>query len=67
MPQLISKSATVKYLSFIDPERGRFGEIYPEVMMFSEGFSPREVLSLNEIFRRNSERKVYKWYIIPKN
>ena len=28
-----------------------FGEIFPEVMIFSEGFSPREIL-LKEIFRR---------------
>ena len=29
----------VTYLSFIDPERGGFGEIFPEVMIFPEGFS----------------------------
>ena len=28
-------------ISFIDPERGVFGEIFPEVMIFPEGFSPR--------------------------
>ena len=28
-----------------------FGEIFPAVMIFSEGFSPREIL-LKEIFRR---------------
>ena len=42
----------MKYLSFIDPERGGFGEIFPEVMTFPEGFSPREISLLKEIFRR---------------
>ena len=42
----------VEYLSFIDPERREFGEIFPEVMIFPEGFSPREISSLKEIFRR---------------
>jgi hypothetical protein len=28
-----------KYLLFIDPERGGFGVILPEVMVFSEGLS----------------------------
>ena len=31
-----------EYLSFIDPERGGFGVIYPEVMIFSEGICPEE-------------------------
>ena len=31
-----------EYLSFIDPERGGFGVIFPEVMIFSEGQSPSE-------------------------
>ena len=39
-------------LSFVYPERGGFGEMFPEVMIFSEGFSPREISSLKEIFRR---------------
>ena len=39
-------------LSFIYPERGGFSEILPEVMIFPEGFSPREISSLKEIFRR---------------
>jgi hypothetical protein len=30
------------YLSFIDPERGGFGGILPEVMIFSEGLCPEE-------------------------
>jgi hypothetical protein len=30
------------YLSFIDPERGGFGVIFPEVMIFSEGLCPEE-------------------------
>ena len=35
-------------ISFIDPERGEFGEIFPEVMIFPEGFSPREISSMND-------------------
>ena len=31
---------------------GEFGEIFPEVMIFPEGLSPREISSLKEIFRR---------------
>ena len=42
----------VTLLSFIYPERGGFGEIFPEVMIFPEGFIPREISSLKEIFRR---------------
>ena len=34
------------YLSFIDPERGGFGVIFPEV------FAPRKISSLREILRR---------------
>ena len=41
----------VEYLSLIDPERGGFGEVFPEVRIFPEGFSSREIL-LKEIFRR---------------
>ena len=40
------------YISFIDPQLVRFGEIFPSVMIFPEGFSPREISSLQEIFRR---------------
>ena len=43
-------SLLVGYLSFIYPERGGFSEIFPEVMVFPEGFSPREISSLKEIF-----------------
>ena len=45
---------SMRFLSFIYPERGGFGEIFPEVMIFCEGFSPREISSLKEIFRRIS-------------
>jgi hypothetical protein len=31
-----------KFLSFIDPERGGFGVIFPKVMIFSEGLCPEE-------------------------
>jgi hypothetical protein len=41
-----------EYLSFIDPERGGFGVIFPEVMIFSEGLCPEEISSLREILRR---------------
>jgi hypothetical protein len=30
----------IRYLSFIDPERGGFGGILPEVMIFPEGLCP---------------------------
>ena len=30
-------SIYIKYLSFVDPERGEFGEIFPEVMIFHAG------------------------------
>jgi hypothetical protein len=35
-------SSFSELLSFIDPERGGFGEILPEVMIFSEGLCPEE-------------------------
>ena len=41
-----------RYFSFIDPLLGGFGKIFPEVMIFPEGFSPREISSLKEISRR---------------
>ena len=41
---------TVGFLSFIYLERGGFSEIFPEVMIFPEGFSPREISSLKKIF-----------------
>ena len=34
---MLATQLTIEYLSFIDPERGRFGELYPEVMIFPEG------------------------------
>ena len=48
--KLGSKKEQHCYLSFIYPERGGFSEIFPEVMIFPEGFSPREISSLKEIF-----------------
>jgi hypothetical protein len=39
-----------EYLSFIDTERGGFGVIYPEVMIFSEVLCPEE----NIITERNT-------------
>ena len=46
-------SLLVGYLSFIDPPLGGFGEIFPEVMIFPEGFSPREKPSGNIITSGN--------------
>ena len=37
-------------ISFIDPPLGVFGEIFPSVMIFPSGQSPREISSLKEIF-----------------
>jgi hypothetical protein len=34
------KVSCMEYLSFIDLERGGFGEILPEVMIFPEGLCP---------------------------
>ena len=33
---LVMRRSRGEYLSFIDPERGGFGVIFPEVMIFSE-------------------------------
>jgi hypothetical protein len=55
-----------EYLSFIDPERGGFGVIFPEVMIFSEGVCPEEniITEENVITEGNiaesPERRVYK-------
>ena len=57
---LVVSGSLVEYLSFIYPERGGIGEIFPEVMIFPEGFSPREISSLKEIFRRIPRAEVYK-------
>jgi hypothetical protein len=54
------------YLSFIDPERGWFGVIFPEVMIFSEGLCPEENIITEGNIAESPERRVYKWYIIPK-
>ena len=43
------RNVEVRYLSFIDPERGGFGVIFPEVMIFSEGN-----------IAESPERRVYK-------
>ncbi len=48
------------FLSFIDPERDVLGEIFPEVMIFSEGVRPSEISSLKEIFHRIPLASVYK-------
>ena len=56
-----------EYLSFIDPERGGFGVIYPEVMIFSEGLCPEEniITDRGKYYAESPERWVYKLYIIP--
>ena len=46
---LVGKQLPEKYLSFIDSERGGFGVIFPEVMIFPRGFAPRKISSLREI------------------
>ena len=54
----------IQYLSFIDPERGGFGEIFPEVMIFPEGFSPSKISSLKEISSlRNHRLPITKMFI----
>jgi hypothetical protein len=37
------------FLSFIDPERGGFGVIFPEVMIFSEALCHEENIITKEI------------------
>ena len=49
----------VWHLSFIDPPLGGFGEIFPEVMI-------TEYHHWRKYFTESPERRVYKWYIIPK-
>ena len=44
-------------LLFIYPERGGFGEIFREVMIFPEGFSPSGG-SINDILYRKSKTSV---------
>ena len=52
------------YLSFIFPERGGFGEIFPEVMIFPEARSddispnPPSGGSINDILYRKSKTSV---------
>jgi hypothetical protein len=50
----------MKYLSFIDPERGGFGIIFPEVMIFSEGLCPEENIITEGNIAKSSERRVCK-------
>ena len=50
----------VQYLSFIDPERGGFGVIFPEVMIFSEGLCPEENIITEGNIAESPERRVYK-------
>jgi hypothetical protein len=49
-----------EYLSFIDPERGGFGVIFPEVMIFSEGLCPEENIITEGNIAESPERRVYK-------
>jgi hypothetical protein len=57
---LVGKQLPEKYLSFIDSERGGFGVIFPEVMIFSENIITEGNIA------ESPERRVYKCYIIPK-
>jgi hypothetical protein len=52
--------STVGYLSFIDPKRGGFGVIFPEVMIFSEGLCPEENIITEGNIAESPERRVYK-------
>ena len=45
-----TKATSTGELSFIDPERGGYGGILPEVVIFAEGDSPREISPLRVIF-----------------
>ena len=63
---LVGKQLPEKYLSFIDSERGGFGVIFPEVMIFSEGLCPEENIITEGNIAESPERRVYKCYIIPK-
>ena len=51
----IIRLVKLKYLSFIYPERGGFGEIF--------SWSDH---NWRKYFTESPERRVYKWYIIPK-
>jgi hypothetical protein len=51
---------TQAYLSFIDPDRGGFGVIFPEVMIFSEGLCPEENIITEGNIAESPERRVYK-------
>jgi hypothetical protein len=55
-----------RFLSFIDLERGGFGVIVPEVMIFFEGLCHEENIITEWNIAESPERRVYKWYIIPK-
>jgi hypothetical protein len=58
--QLLFRELHVSYLSFIDPERGGFGVIFPEVMLFSEGLCPEENIITEGNIAESPERRVYK-------
>jgi hypothetical protein len=49
----------MKYLSFIDQERGGFGLIFPSVMIFSEGLCPEENIITKGNIAESPERRVY--------
>jgi hypothetical protein len=48
----------MQYLSFIDPERGGFDVIFPEVMIFSEGLFPEENIITEGNIDESPERRV---------
>jgi hypothetical protein len=56
---LIYKKQSSK-LSFIDLERGGFGVIFPEVMIFSEVLCPEENIITEGNIAESPERRVYK-------
>jgi hypothetical protein len=54
------------FLSLIDPERGEFGVIFPEVMIYSERLCPEETIITEGNIAESPERRFYKCYITPK-
>jgi hypothetical protein len=48
------------FLSFIDPERGGFGVIFPEVMILPEWLCPEENIITDGNIAESPERRVYK-------
>ena len=50
--QIKIKQYIILYLSFVYPPLGGYGGILPEVVIFPEGDSPKEISPLRLIFHR---------------